>query len=633
MQIPEKLDYLFAQAGAKRWLTRSRQPRANALLPRTFADARQIRDDVYLDRAKSSEYYLYSMDKEALLIKEELAEIYTREFPASFDAEGFAGANGVPSDFYNLRNISGYGMDPLPIPVSDNADLIQANKLANNIRPQDVPWLKELMRLFFGNAAPANLHIRKQASSGFPYFTNDVQYKKLAAFRIIENCDDFLKDVTGKRAGLARCLEMYDTLLIASINERQQPNRIVLKDGKFTSKPRTAPTELEAREGSYSGKTMADMNVYNQHGQLIEGHFAMRRRDVFGMSGPANYFLTAVVGCNREIYLNRFEFTYKTRDRLDKERKIAKYKYVVGSDVKTMDKMIPRWFTEFMFNELNLYWDERVVELARRMFQSPYVVPPPWRETAAEYNPVFGGDPLEPTSFNQHVGLPSGIAINPDVGKLWMTFVYTILYRDVGALFSPADLEPLLQGRNRDHALLDMSDDAAFLTNIHYVAQKLMKATSPYVVLEPEQPVIYLGDVFCKENGERKAYPNPVTYVVNALCREDSIDRQDPVAYAEGVLARYHTYSASPIFRDLNKIYEEVVMKHIGVNPIVIARGLARMHRFTDIDAMVRADPNVLYYKVDPKDVSPDLLDELVSTIPADDIWPNIKHLFKSTTR
>jgi hypothetical protein len=374
------------------------------------------------------------------------------------------------------------------------------------------------------------------------------------------------------------------------------------------------------------------MTVKDEHGNEVEGHFAMRRRDVFGMNGIVNYFLTAVMNCFREVYLNRFAFTYKTRDRADKLSKIEGYAYVVGSDVKTMDKMVPEWFTKFVFSELTKYLDDRVVEVMRRAFQATYVVPPPWRKTSPDYNPVFGPSPLSPDSFIQHVGLPSGVAFNPDWGKLWMTFVYLILYRDVGALVSPSEIEPFLRGLNRQHALLDMSDDAAFLTNSASVAQRLRQAKSPYAILEPETPVIYLGDVFCAVDTRKEVYPNPITYVVNSLCREDSVDRHHVSAWAEGVLARYQVYSPSPIFRDLNTIYEEECRRHTGVNPYLIARSLAKRQRFTDIDAMVKISPHVLHYKIDPKDVSPEVLDELVATIPASDFFNGIKHLFKVPT-
>jgi len=624
MKIRPETEFLFKQPGAMRWLKRSRLPRANALVPLTLAT----------DPLPTRENYLFADDPRALKLKERLADRLTEMFPLDVLPSGFAGPTTVPGTFYALRNVSGYGMDPLPIPVTNNKALCDANEIATTIRPADLPYFKELMRLFFGHVAPANLHIRKAASTGFPFFTTDIQYKKLATLKALEQCDDFLAAMSGGRAELERGLNEYHAVLEYAIQERQQANSITKKGEIYESKPRTAPTEQEARSGSYDGDTKADMRVVDEHGNTIEGHFAMRRRDVFGGNGVINYFLTAIFGCFRAVYLERFAFTYKTRGRLDKQEKIAKYAYVVGSDVKTMDKMIPEWFTDLFMDELACYLDDRVVELMRRKFKAPYVVPQPWKKTSPDYDPVFGGSPLDPKSFTQHVGLPSGIAFNPDFGKFWMTFVYVVLYRDAGAISSPADIEPLLRGMNPNHALQDMSDDAAFLTNVPHVRDRFLKPSSPYAVLEVETPVIFLGDVYCEIEGRKEVYPNPLTFLVNALCREDSIASygKGPIVWAEGVLARNQVYSSNPIYRDLNAIYTEEFRRAVGIDPTAIARVLARHQRFNDIDAMVRINPAVLHYKVDPKDVSPDVLDEVVATLPAVDFWKHIRHLFKVPT-
>lgn len=620
MKIRPELNYLFNQTGAKRWLSRPRLPRPGALMPLTTNDRPEA----------NKENFLYSTDSRALKITEELMKRLNDAFPVDVLPSGFAGPTTIPGNFNALLNVTGCGMDPLPIPVTNNAALIAKDGLRSTIRDEDAPYLKELIRLFFGHAVPSNLHIRKAASTGFPYFTNDVQYKKLATLKILWNIDEWLDMMAGPSSGLQGALAEYHSILLYAIQERQQPNAII-RDAKgcLSSKSRITPTEKEARSGDFSGGTIADMTVHDEHGNPIPGHFAMRRRDVFGGNGPVNYVLTAIMNSFRDVYLSRFAFTYKTRDRHDKQRKIAPYAYVIGSDVKTMDKMIPEWFTSFVMNELPKYLDERVVKVMNRLIRAPYVVPSPWVRTSPDYDPVFGDSPLRDTSFTMHVGLPSGIAFNPDWGKLWMTFVYMILYKDIGAIYSTRDLEPLLRGLNKEHALQDMSDDAAFLTNSAIIAKRLQNPKSPYAVLEVETPVIFLGDVYCEVDGKKEVYPNPITYVVNAMCREDSIDRQPVQAWGEGVLARMQVYSHNPIFRDLNAIYEETVRKHTGVNPTLLARALAKQQRFNDVDALVRMSPGVLHYKVDPKDVSPEVLDELVSTIPATDFFNKIRHLFK----
>jgi len=93
-------------------------------------------------------------------------------------------------------------------------------------------------------------------------------------------------------------------------------------------------------------------------------------------------------------------------------------------------------------------------------------------------------------------------------------------------------------------------------------------------------------------------------------------------------MARQALYRATPIYRDMNRLYEEWCLKILGVNPNNIASSLAPAYNGSDIDAVVRANPAVLHYKVDPKDVSQELLDEVVATVPASDFFNKIRHLF-----
>lgn len=616
MKIDDDVAWLFKQPGAKKWLTRKRGPRANALFPLTFAPT---------VTAATASTHLFALDTRALRLTEWLTAEANKAFPVDVLPSGFCGPTAIPGTWEGMLSVSGYGMDPLPIPLSNNASLLKVHGLATAIRPPDLPWLKEVVRLFFGHAQPKALHIRKDASTGFPYFTTDNQYKKLAFLKIARDVDRFLNMATGGTSDLEAMLDEFHCVYAWAIQERQQPDSWV--DGK--PKPRTAPTEDEARNGTYAGKTFADKTVRDEAGNVIEGHAAMRRRDVFGGCGPMNYFGTAVLGCFREVYLERFAATYKARGRQDKLDVISRFKYAVGSDVKTMDKLVPEWFVDLLLDEMANYLDERFVTFTRRMWKSPYVVPPPWKKTPDSYNPVFGGSPLDPANLKQMPGLPSGIFINPDVGKLWMTFVYVVLMKDIGALFDPSELENFLLQKHPMHGLQDSSDDATLLTNDPLIAKKLLQPSSPYAVLEVETPVIYLGDVYAEVDGRKAVYPNPITYLTNMFGREDSAARHQPWQWANAVAARQHVYSSTPMFRDINQLFEEGCKRFIGVNPNVIAGSLAGRHVGTDADALVRTNPAVLHYRVDPKDVSPALLDELVATIPSEDFFPHIKHLFK----
>lgn len=631
MRIPDSWRQLFSTQGARKWVARLKVQRPAAVFPAKYD----------LACRPGTEDFVYADDPRLLRAKDEAFEWLSANYPTDVREDGYGGTSAVPGDWGAMLSTPGVGMDPHPIPLSDNTAFTEAAGVAQALREGDGPWLDELVRLFFGSAVPAALHFRKEGSTSFPYFTADVQYKKLMFLKVVHNLGDWFRLTLGNFRERMEATNVYHTIMLYAIYARMQPNAVkVGEDGSRVPKPRTAPTEAEARSGDYTGKTTADMRARDRHGNVIEGHFAMRVRDVFGLNGILNLVLTAVYGCFRAVYLTRFAFTYKTRDRHDKAAKAAGFKYVVGCDVKTMDKLIPAWFADEVFARLHAYLDERLVQVCATAFTAGYVAANPWLETPESYDPTYGPHPWDPEGRRAHVGLPSGIAFNPDFGKLWMTFVYVILYRDLGALHSPMQLEAFLSGKLPNHALLDSSDDATFLTNSDRVAEGLRSARSPYAVLEPETPVIYLGDVFVKVGGKVDAVPNPLTYVVNQLCREDSVDRgSDQMGsrsaraalqrYHEGQLAREFLYSATPAYADIKQGVDSILRKHLGFSPAALSSTLGRLPHLTELDQLVRANPAVLFYKVDPNDVSPEVLDEVVGTVPAVDFWAYIKPLFK----
>lgn len=612
------MPHLFGHQGAQKWLSRLPSFVPAALMPKSL-----------VKNSRGNLDYWRAGDRETLSLTEWLRERANKDFPVDTTPEGYAGPTAIPDNWNALLNVAGVRMDPKPIPLMDNDKFVKAKGLAQGILPEDLPYFNEVIKLFFEFARPENLYIRKEASTSLPYFTTSVSYKKERALAALFNSDEFLDLAVAGPKGAPDLLAKFHAVIMYAIHERRQPDAVLEEKGVLVPKDRTTPTEEEARSGNFDGTTVADKRVFRDDGSVIDGHFAMRCRDVFGMNGPVNYFLTAVFSAFRGVYLDRFAATYKTRDDADKTAKISKWKYAVGSDVKTMDKLIPRWFHDHVCDRLPLYVDERVARLTRITLGASFVAPNPWRDTPSTYNPMFGPDPFEETA-DLCVGLPSGIAVNPDWGKLWMSCVYVCVYRQLGLLHHPSEVEALLSGRHPRVGLLDSSDDAVFLTNEKPVADRFGQATSPYVILGPEIPVKYLGSVFSKNSeGKLVSVPNAVTYLVNLLCREDSIERKKPEDWALGMMARERVYSTAPMFRDVNELLNEGLRTFYGSNPLNLAPLMARWQTMSYADAMVRISPEVLYYKVDAKDVSKDVLDDVVSTIPATEFFHKIRHLYK----
>lgn len=615
----ERFRPYFKAQGAARYLQRRSTPRPNALFPRG------------LERDSNGQLRFHgSLDKEVLALTEELADRATALFPADKRKSGLAGKNGVPGDFYALRNVSGIGADPRPIPLMDNDQFVESQGCPSTCSAEDLPYFKEVIRLMFEAARPCDLYIRRDASTSFPFFSRDVGYKKAVALHALKHVDEFLDLACGPPSGMLDWLERFHAVYMYAIYKREQPDKVTLDQGVWKSKDRVAPTEMEAREGRFDGTTIANKLVHDPlTGLLVPGHFAMRQRDVFGMCGVVNYVLTAIFSCYREVYLDRFSHIFKCRGDADKQAFLDKYTDVIGSDVKTMDKLIPRWYLDLFCEELAKYMDERVAILLRRSLAATFVSPNPWRETPEDYNPVFGPAPHEAVADNCP-GLTSGVAPNPDIGKAWMCGNYALVSRDAGVISSPAEIEALWSGTHPTTGLQDSSDDAAFGTNDKVVAHRLQGMKSPYAILEPETPVVYLGSVYSESAYGPLSAPNPVTYLLGYYAREDNIANKKPEHYGNGVKAREMVYSTMPIYSELKELNRELMFKHLGHCPLDLADPLASWLTLDPIDAVLVNNPAALFYKIRPSDVKdPAVLDSIVAKVPYAEYSDSIKHLFK----
>lgn len=579
---------------------------------------------------RNRDNFVYSDDKSMLRAAERIGDLSER-FKVKVDAQGFADSSGVPSDFYSTRCVSGVGQDPAPLPLTNNEAFLKHNGLTETkMRDEDRPWFEELMRLFFGAAVPTDAHFKKGGNTAMPEFRKgsdeDVLYKKLGVMKLLKNLPAFFKMVQMK--DYLGILQNFDVLFCYIMYSRHQADKVWKEDGVWKTKSRVAPSEEEARMGLVP-KQPADKTFKDRNGHIVDGHFAMRVRDVFAFSGLLNLLFSVFFCSFRTVYLNRFAATYKTFGSASKEARIKLYRFVFGSDVKTMDKTIPVWFIEDFCNELKKYVADEFCDVLYKAFRSSYVACPNGTKFSDDFNPLFGPDPLSGV-FTNFPGLPSGIAPNPDIGKLWMTWVYSLVYRDVGALQHPSELEAFLAGRNLTHGLQDSADDASFLTNDEEVAAKLPTAKSRYAILEISSPNVYLGDVYSMSGGEKRAFPNIVTYAVNEIAREHDVSQMPIENNAFGMAARDEVYSKAPTFKEVSSLMSEIYLQELGFDPHSLMRRVAPpVTGDTPFDLEFKMNPDAIYYKFDPSEVSPDLLNASIGVIPAKETWDIVRKYLK----
>lgn len=617
-KIPAKQEVawepLLQNKGLKRVLRRNRPSRGLAIYPEIISD-----------------------DSRTLKMLAELATKLTTALPSKVTANGTVGANAVAGDFYQLLTVAGYGMNPISVPPVSNSRIRAELGLTDAFTSDRHRRIAgELLRLMLTQPKPAKVSIRREASTGAPDYVNDVTKKKTELRAALENLDDFLGLVEAD--ALKELFVRYNAPIVQTIGERTQADKVISEGGRFKSKDREVNDELAARTGLKEGRRFpADKRIIID-GQEVIGHFAGRRRTVFGMSFVPNYVVATFFSAFRAHYLEEYAFTWKHRTPDSILDKMRQYKFLAGFDVKQFDQTVPTFLIDFFCTELKKYADPRLAKLVRLMFAAPYIVPYPWIAGTSEepFNPLFGEDPFNTASFIHELGLPSGISCNPDFGKFAMVTQYLCICDDYFHDVLEVGIDVILRGEHARYALLNMGDDCVLLTNDSGFHTHVATAEyhAQYFAVEEESPISFLGNVpYTDDRGQLQLAPNIASFFVNWLVPEHGVDNHRRKNFwAVGDRERRQHYARAPGYPEAYSIYEEMFIKYWGRTPSSITNeyydSQRKLGSLSFIDALVLQNPDYLQYRFDEKEVSPDVLDLLITSLGAEETWPLISSYF-----
>jgi len=546
---------------------------------------------------------------------------------------GTVGPNAITGDFYQLRTVAGYGMNPITVPPMSNDALRRELGLVDGFtstRHREI--FRRLVKYMCATKVPAKVSIRREASTGAPDYVNDVIKKKTELRYALENLERLLQLVDEDK--LTELFIEFNAPIVQTTGERTQADKVKFENNRYTSKDREVNDEHAARTGDFSTRRPASKEV-RVDGTVIDGFFAGRRRTVYGMSFVVNYVVAAVFSTMREHYLHAYDFTWKHRTPESILEKMRRYKYLAGFDVKQFDQSVGQFMIDEFVSELGLYIDPRIAKLIKLMFAAPYIVPYPYVAGTEEvpFNPLFGDDPFDVSSFTMRLGLPSGISCNPDFGKLVMMTQYLCLADDYFHDVLEVGIETILRGEHSEYGFLNMGDDCVVLTNddgfFNHINAGEYKAD--YFAVEPERPISFLGNVpYTDERGELQLTPNVISFLVNWLVPEFGIENHRRRNFwAIGDVERRQHYARAPMYSEVFGIYEDTFQRHFGRSPSSITREYydqqQRLGSLSYIDALVLQNPGYLHYRFDEEDVSPEILEQLVTSLPAAEVWPLLK--------
>lgn len=582
-----------------------------------------------------------SVDPRYVDFKFELAQTATRAFPAQIDENGYASANGVTRDFSALASCSGVKATPSNAPVVDRTLMSKEAGIADHfVSERHQRIARVLHREMFGRRKPgADLRFSKISSTSQPFFQYDVFWKQTMVRNLLENAERILDCVD--RDDLHTLYSEFSILFSAYLVERHQPEGGTgLLEGNYVPKPRRVADMEYALSGGKKGRMLTADKIgllRDVWGVDTSKASAMRVRTAYGFAGAITYFMSCWFVGNREYYYDEYGFTWHHTTREQIYDKLKDGVALIGLDVTTMDQLYPKFLLDAHAEWLADYGDRRFAKLVSWVNRAPYYAP----QLGVGLDPFWAGDPRRLETFNIDLGLSSGRADNPDLGKFYMTWVYLCLMDDItGDVLSwngddLASVAGCLKGEHPRFRLLDMSDDAVFVmldSEIDRMTRERLSkpGASPYAVLAPENGIAFLGNVVVKDSvGELLLpVPNPVTFLVNRFCAEHGIRSTHRRFWGQGYFSAIDHYSrAGSVITDLMEMTNFIWQKHFGDYPTPTqwaARHMelnpvsATVDSLSLIDTEVILDPAKRFYRYRAEDISPTVLDQLTGRVPGE---------------
>jgi hypothetical protein len=590
---------------------------------------------------------VHSLDPKTIRFKFELAKQATETFPASESKPGIAGSNGVPRDFSALTTVMpGYPMDPTPVPLGDNRQARVDAKLPEDpqLSARHRAIFTELFDLMFGEVDfSRKLHLRRDASLMMPLFLHQINQKMEYLNFILRNARKILEMLAkGRLWDLAR---EFGVMACSMVVYRDQQDGCVLGDSKIEeTKGREAADEEYARSAGKHGSRPFASKIVEIAGRVISMAQAARRRVAYGVAGALN-FLASCLFTPLRGYQSKFEFTFKHRTREHKLAKMQQFKYHVGIDVHQHDQMIAPEIVDLFIELCHERFHPLAALLIGVLMRAPVYVPPPSQKHTDGF---WIGNPFDPKDFRLMAGLLSGLGFNPDFGKWNMVGTNLCTVDDIRGDTLEEGLETILRGEG-SWAMLNMTDDGVFCLNelslYNTLIEKIDDGTaSPYHRYDIETPIVFLGDVyFERASGLLTMAPNPVSYYTNFWANEYPVESR-PLWYL-GFAARQIHYSTMDIYGDLFELQNKLFRDHFGtsLNSVVQAARAEAMHSksgrhiasrlnsglMTEADKQYLISPDVIYYKVDPDDLSDEIRDHAVRSVEGAEIEKHLGWAYK----
>lgn len=602
---------------------------------------------------------LLSVDPAYDEFKYQLAVEATKMFPANIDANGFADHTAVTRDFSGLLTSAGVKMSHANIPPINRDKMLSDKNITNsfvNYRHERI--FRSLHKHIFGHrVSECSAHFQVKSSLTMPthFGGPGSQLQKQEMFREIAlNADDILDKIDrDDLSGLYRDYSMYFGMKL--VERLQAEGCKDLLAGDLTGKDRYVADFDYVISGGASGRRfVADKDIITKGLFGLDYGLGARVRTAYATCGQVNALLTMILAGSREYYFNEFGYTWHHSTPQNIYEGIIDFESIVGLDATTMDQYVPKFLMDLHSEWMADYFDARYAKLISWINGMPYYAP----QLSIGAQPFWMGDPRDVDTFNIDIGLSSGRADNPDIGKWYMTGVYFCLMDDFTKDLleqgptDEASIAEVLKGNHPAFGLKDMGDDAMIGIKKGYssLGSKLYSELalegerdkcqlSRYAVLDVEHGIAFLGNVIWSNELKQiqRPKPNPVTFLINRHCPERGINTGMRQYWGHGILAAVEHYSrAGSVISDLLALEKDLWRRYLPEYPTpdqfarlaAIRQPLPIRSSLSTADIDVLLDPTKLFYKYSVHDISSDVADLFTSTVEGEFIDKNLKFIW-----
>jgi hypothetical protein len=546
--------------------------------------------------------------------QELLAKLHDRlsdALPPSKPSGAVLASPGIPDEWPKLLNIMGVPHDPEGVPPFSTQGYKEvlstvktgARQITTSLAPRSLERAKWLAARMVSRSPLRPIHIKREVTVGIPHMSAAIEIKHAIADMWHKQWRDI--------AALIRQRDMYTLaarfgiVFCFFVGRRYQPDKVRMVDGKAKGKDRV----VMDWHGKWltADKTLPDVV---ERCRYTDRFLCCRSRKISASPLAATYPLRAVA---KEIenhlhYDIPFLFHHTTPEEIG--RKIGAGLDLYMLDVDNHDVNMPPALRDIFLRAVGRVFGSFYETLSTLTYRMPQLIKNDYRNGAGCR---LDGNPYDATTFVADYVNCSGHPFTSLLAKYAGAFYVMDALCEDGSL--PDNEEGWLsfcRGTSKVRALV--AGDNVVVKG--HTSLERLQEHSRYALYSATET--FLGLVATKAGSELVWQPNICSYVNNYFVPGRPINSRQRGDWAAGWLERTPIYAKSLSFEIAHDIVNSTTLEVLGYRMDDYAesrRSKAVVVGRSAVDNDFLLDPDVIYYKHDIDQVTPNLVEEFFLTV------------------